>query len=159
MTIIKQFPASKKDVATATAGTRLDQLQGTGERILIVDDEAQQRDIARKMLSLLGYRVREAASGEEAVSYLEKKTVDLVILDMLMPPGINGCETYEQIIRIHPGQPALIASGFSENSDVEKARKLGAGCYIRKPYTIEQLGTAVLDTLSSARRPAPEKAP
>ena len=151
------FPASEKGVAAATAGARIDQLQGTGERILIVDDEAQQRDIARKMLSLLGYRVREAASGEEAVSYLEKKAVDLVILDMLMPPGINGCETYEQIIRIHPGQPALIASGFSENSDVERAQKLGAGCYIRKPYTIEQLGTAVLETLNSARTSASEK--
>jgi nitrogen-specific signal transduction histidine kinase len=141
------FPVTREKLSTSSNGINLGKLQGHGELILVVDDEKQQRDIAAKMLSLLGYRVETATSGEEAVAFVGRKKVDLVILDMIMEPGINGRQTYEQISRIRPKQRALIASGFSENIEVEKAQKLGAGSYIRKPYTIEQLGVAVQKNL------------
>lgn len=120
-----------------------DAIQGHGETILVVDDEKQMRDIAARLLEYLGYEVAVAASGEEAVAYLKTNRVDLLILDMLMEPGMNGRETYEQALANNPGQRAIIVSGFSESSDVLRAKALGAGQFIRKPYTIEILGQAV----------------
>ena len=88
-------------------------------------------------------------SGEAAVAFLEKNSVDLVILDMIMDPGINGQETYRRIIKTHPGQKAIIVSGYSETDDVKKAQALGAGQYIKKPLTIEKIGLAVKEALGS----------
>ena len=87
------------------------------------------------------------SSGEEAVEYLKEHTIELIFLDMIMDPGINGRETYEQIIKIHPNQKAIIASGFAETDDVKEAQKLGAGQYIKKPLTLEKIGIAVRDEL------------
>ncbi|MDJ0886504.1 MAG: response regulator [Desulfobacterales bacterium] len=113
------------------------------ETILVVDDVADQRDIARRMLGKLGYTVVTAASGEEAVAYLSTNKVDLVVLDMIMPPGIDGLETYRRIVTHHPGQKAVVASGFSENERVSALQELGAGEYLRKPYSLEKIGLAV----------------
>ncbi len=113
------------------------------ETILVVDDVADQRDIAGRMLGKLGYTVVTAASGEEAVAYLSTNKVDLVVLDMIMPPGIDGLETYRRIVTHHPGQKAVVASGFSENERVSALQELGAGEYLRKPYSLEKIGLAV----------------
>ncbi len=74
-------------------------------------------------------------------------TVDLILLDIIMDPGISGRETYERIIKIHPNQKAVIASGFAETDDVKEAQRLGAGQYIKKPLTLEKMGIAVRDEL------------
>jgi CheY-like chemotaxis protein len=95
------------------------------------------------MLDTLGYKAVAVGSGEEAVEYLKGHTVDLILLDMIMDPGINGCEAYKRIIAIHPDQKTVIISGFAESDDVKKAQKLGAGRYIRKPVTLDKLGLAV----------------
>lgn len=116
---------------------------GNGERVLVVDDSAEQHEIAESMLTKLGYTVTSVVSGEMAVEYLADHQVDLVLLDMIMPPGIDGLETYRRIIKMHPGQKAVIASGYSETDRVREAQRLGAGAYIRKPYHIEKLGLAV----------------
>ena len=60
---------------------------------------------------------------------------------------MNGRETYERIINLHPNQKAIIASGFSETEDVKASQELGAGQYIKKPYTLEKIGVAVMDEL------------
>jgi len=67
-----------------------------------------------------------------AVEYIKKNKADLLVFDMTMDPGIDGLETYKQIITINPDQKALIASGFSETEKVKEAQKLGAGEYIKK---------------------------
>ncbi len=121
--------------------------EGSGT-ILVVDDEDQQRDIASRILTLLGYTVESVASGEEAVARCQLAAFDLILLDMLMDPGINGLETYKQIIQFSPSQKAIIASGFSESSHVGNAKTLGVGAFIKKPYSIEQLGLAVKNELS-----------
>lgn len=95
------------------------------------------------MLTKLGYDVTTVSDGESAVAYLKKNTAALVILDMIMAPGIDGLETYKRILKIHPHHKALITSGFSETTRVREALALGAGKYIKKPYTIETLGTAI----------------
>jgi two-component system cell cycle sensor histidine kinase/response regulator CckA len=66
---------------------------------------------------------------------------------MIMDPGINGRETYERILENNPNQKAIIASGFAETNDVKKAQQLGAGKYIRKPFTLENLGIVVKEEL------------
>lgn len=66
---------------------------------------------------------------------------------MIMEPGINDLQTYEQIVVLHPQQKALITSGFSESFEVKKAQNVGAGRYIRKPYSIEKLGAAIQEEL------------
>lgn len=117
------------------------------EKILVIDDEELQREIAEKILTGLGYHVTTVSSGEKALEYLKSNTVDLIVLDMIMTPGINGYATYKQIVEIYPSQKAVIASGFSKSAEVEKAQLLGAGKYISKPYTIDNLARAVRDEL------------
>jgi DNA-binding NtrC family response regulator len=126
----------------------IESLTGNGESVLIIDDVMRQRDIATRMLVKLGYSVIAVSSGEEAVDYLEKETVDTLVLDMIMDPGIDGLETYKRIIELHPGQKAIIASGYSETYLVKEAQKLGAGRYVKKPYTFEKIGTAIRDELA-----------
>ena len=143
------FPASRELVDDGKEQITLQDLQGKGQTVLVVDDEATQRDIATSLLTKLGYQPSSVSSGEEAVSYLKTHKVDLLVLDMIMDPGMNGRKTYEQIISLHPGQKAIIASGFSETDEVKKAHNLGAGIFIKKPYTINQLGKAVKQELEA----------
>jgi len=99
------------------------------------------------MLDTLGYKTNIVSSGEEAVEYLKENIVDLILLDIIMDPGINGRETYERLIKIHPDQKAIIVSGFAVTEDVKAAQKLGAGKYIKKPVTLEKIGLAIKEEL------------
>ncbi len=140
------FPAADTDIAEQIP-SRKASIKGNGQKILIVDDESHLLDIAGAMLKHLGYDVTCMNSGEKAVEHLKSRQADLVILDMLMEPGLNGRQTYEQIIKIHPGQKAIIVSGFSENEEVQAALRSGAGGFIKKPYSMEELGLAVRKVL------------
>ena len=117
------------------------------KRILVVDDEIQQQDIAARILTTLGYTVSTVSSGEAAIEFLQKNTADLLILDMIMSPGMDGRETYEKILEMQPRQKAIIVSGFSQSVDVKAALKLGAGSFVSKPYTMERLGSTVHNEL------------
>jgi DNA-binding NtrC family response regulator len=66
---------------------------------------------------------------------------------MIMEPGMSGKETYEHIIKMHPGQKAIIASGFAETDDVKETQRLGAGTFIKKPVNMEKLGMTVREEL------------
>lgn len=122
-------------------------IRGSGS-ILVVDDEGLQREIAGNILAELGYDVFLVSSGEAAIKYLEKQVVDLVLLDMLMPPGINGRITYEGIHSRNPAQKVLLTSGFSQSGDIDATLAMGAGSFLKKPYTFQQLGEAVRDELA-----------
>jgi signal transduction histidine kinase/CheY-like chemotaxis protein len=137
------FPATRKELARDKSQLAIEDYMGKEKSILIVDDIIEQREIASSMLEQLGYPVTSVSSGEEAIEYLKSRSADLIILDMIMDPGIDGLETYRRILELHPGQRAIIASGFSETERVKEAQKLGAGEYIKKPYTLEQIGLAV----------------
>ncbi len=142
------FPATSETFPAPDNQAYDTDLQGKGEIILVVDDEPQQRDLASSMLTILNYKATCRDSGENALAYLQGHHVDLVLLDMLMAPGMNGCQTYEQMISINPGQKAVIISGFSESDDVKAALAMGAGKFIKKPYSINQLGRAIKETLA-----------
>jgi signal transduction histidine kinase len=136
------FPATRQEVSAKEPLFTLEDCRGT-ESVLVVDDSPEQRNIASMMLRKLGYTVLAVASGEAAVEYLQDKKVDILVLDMIMAPGIDGCETYSRIVKDHPGQKAIIASGYSESERVTEAQRLGAGEYIKKPYTLDRVARAL----------------
>ncbi len=135
--------ASREAVDHQPTQDAIDSFMGRGETVLVVDDMPEQLEIASKMLQKLGYRVVTARSGEAAVAYLASRPADIVVLDMIMAPGMDGLDTYRKILSIRPGQKAVLASGFSETNRVHQAQTLGAGPYVKKPYLIEKIGMAV----------------
>jgi PAS domain S-box-containing protein len=141
------FPVSREDSAKIKSKFSLDSLMGKGESILVIDDVIEQRQIASGMLEALGYATASVSSGEDAVEYVKNNPVDLLVLDMIMDPGMDGLDTYEKIIELRPGQKAILASGFSDTHRVKEAQKLGAGSYVKKPYTMEKIGIAVKSEL------------
>ena len=110
---------------------------------MVIDDVLEQREIAINMLTKLGYHVSSADSGEIALGLIKDNPVELVILDMIMPNGMDGLDTYRNIMTLFPGQKAIVASGFSESDRVKELKKLGVSTYVQKPYTLEKIGVAV----------------
>ncbi|WP_136806769.1 PAS domain S-box protein [Desulfosediminicola flagellatus] len=141
------LPVTREKIVSENIHVKISELQGRGESILIVDDVKEQRDIATIILEELNYSVSSVKSGEEAVEYVKNNTVDLLVLDMIMDPGIDGLETFRRVLEIHPKQKAIIVSGFSESDRVKAVQSLGAGVYVKKPYVIEKLGVAVKEEL------------
>ncbi len=137
------FPVTRKGLAKDKSLVTIQDYMGRGESILVVDDAEEQREIASGILKKLDYTVTSVSSGEEAVEYLKENSADLLVLDMIMDPGIDGYETYRRILKIHPKQKAIIVSGFSETDRVREAQRLGAGAYVKKPYLLEKIGLAV----------------
>ena len=137
------FPATRDQLLNDRKNEEFSDLAGNGQFVLVVDDMPDQREIATDILNRLGYRSKAVASGEEAVEFLRRNPADLVILDMIMDPGIDGCETFRRIRAIRPQQKAIIASGYSETELVRKAQALGAGGYIKKPYILTAFGAAI----------------
>ncbi len=142
-TFVLYFPVSRNDLILSDASLEIADWSGNGESILVVDDISDQRDIACTILRNLGYRVDTVASGEKAIGYLRDNPVDLLVLDMIMDPGMDGLETYRKILEFRPGQKALIVSGYSETDRVREAQRLGAGAYVKKPYLLRTIGLAV----------------
>jgi len=141
------FPITRDEVEDRASVVPINDLKGDGESILVVDDVESQREISCRMLDTLGYKTFAVSNGVAAIEYLKEHKADLIRLDMIMDPGINGRETYEGIIKIHPKQKAVIVSGFAETDEVKKTQKLGAGQYIKKPLTLERVGLAIKEEL------------
>ena len=141
------LPASRQMPSGQRETVSVGEFMGKGEIILVVDDEAAQREIAGGMLSRIGYRPEVAAGGEAALAYLKEHSVDLLLLDMMMPPGINGRETYQRAVAMVPGLKAVLASGYAETAEVRAAQRLGAGKYLKKPYGLADLARAVREEL------------
>ncbi len=137
------LPATDREAFISDAPIDLESIRGKGETVLIVDDIAEQRELAKRMLTYLGYEATVAASGEQAVTAIRDRSFDLLLLDMIMEPGMDGLDTYRKILELRPGQKALIASGYSETDRVKGAQRLGAGTYLKKPYTVETVAVAV----------------
>ncbi len=145
------FPAVRQPLPDKeSVPVSIDRFMGKGESILIVDDIEEQRAIASEMLDMLGYTVQSVASGAEAVRYMQDHHADLLVLDMIMESGMDGLDTYREILRQKPGQRAIITSGFAETERVKEAIRLGAKTYIKKPYLLETIGKAVWNELNSA---------
>jgi signal transduction histidine kinase/ActR/RegA family two-component response regulator/HAMP domain-containing protein len=147
------FPVTRQAAERTVTAACPEDYYGKGETVLVIDDVEEQRQIASTLLTRLNYHVIAVESGEAATAYLNDHKADILVLDMIMDPGIDGLETYRRIIRIHPGQKCIIASGYAENERVKEAQRLGAGPYIRKPYTMEKIGLALRAELDPPPRP------
>jgi PAS domain S-box-containing protein len=141
------FPATRENLSIVPESVDIALYKGNGERVLVVDDDDAQRTIAIQILDLLNYSGHAVGSGEEALEYLSRDKADLVILDMVMAAGMNGCETYRKILELHPQQKAIITSGYSESSDVQQALALGARRFVKKPYLVGWIAVVIQDTL------------
>ena len=137
------FPVTREEISGKEKALLIEEYMGNGESILVVDDLEEQREIASRILNKLGYSVTSVSSGEEAIDYMNDNSADLLVLDMIMDPGIDGLETYKRIIDLYPNQKAIIASGFSATDRVKEVQKIGAGAYVKKPYTLEKIGIVV----------------
>ena len=141
------LPASHQALPERVASPSFDAIQGQGQSVLVVDDVEVQRIIACGILRKLGYAATAVASGEEALSCLQDRAVDLLVIDMIMEPGMNGLDTFKAVRKIWPHQKAIIASGFAETDDVTAAMQLGLSAYVLKPYSIEQFAQAIKEAL------------
>lgn len=141
------FPVTEDEVQQPSEDPDIQSLAGDSQAVLVVDDIEEQRKIASTILERLNYQVRTVAGGVEAVEFLQKQPVDVVLLDMIMDPGINGLETSKRIFAVNPDAVIIIASGYAESEMVKEALELGAKQYLKKPYSIEALGQALRDCL------------
>ncbi len=146
------FPATRLEIRKDQKPLPMSAYMGNGEKVLVVDDIKEQREIASRLLETLGYDAASVSSGEKAVEYTRDNPVDLILLDMIMDPGIDGLDTYRQIARHTPGQKAIITSGFSGTRRVKAAQKLGAGRYVKKPYTLVTIGQAIKEALGHRKQ-------
>lgn len=141
------LPATAEKMDIVDGPVCFKSLKGVGESILLIDDQPEQNEIMERLLGNLGYKIYSVSSGEEGFEFLKTKPVDLVLLDMILGEGINGCETYEKILQINPQQKAIIVSGYSKGNDVVKARRLGVSHFLEKPVTLPVIGQAVKEAL------------
>ncbi len=141
------FPIARQDTEKYKAVVLEEDYSGNGESVLVVDDVEDQRNIASAILKRIGYKVTSVSSGEEAIEYVKDNYVDIIVLDMIMEPGIDGYETYKKISLINPGQKAILASGYSDSEQIKKTLALGVGQLVTKPYTIDRIGKAIKEEL------------
>jgi CheY-like chemotaxis protein len=142
------FPVTREGTKSSTTVLSIKDYMGNGQKILVVDDIKAQRELACMMLDKLGYNSMAVSSGEEAVAYLKNNSADLILLDMIMDPGMDGLLTYQKVLDFNPNQKAIIASGFSESEKIHEALRIGVGAYLKKPYSMEELGAAVKAEIS-----------
>ena len=121
----------------------ISELKGKGENILFVDDVKEQRAIGKKVLTDFRYNPVCLESGEKAIEYCRTEKPDLLIVDMIMEPGMNGYETLKALRKIHPDLKAIVISGYSETDQVRSALDLGGAIFLKKPYAVEDFAAAI----------------
>lgn len=144
------FPSSEAELSKEEESlTPKSIYQGQGESILVVDDVSDQRSILNAILNRLGYQPQAVSSGYEALAFIQRQPMDLIVLDMIMDPGMDGLDTYRAILQVRPKQKAIIASGYAENERIKQALALGAANCIKKPYSFEEIGMVIRTALNT----------
>ena len=136
------LPASEK-IVPADKESTVAIMKGTGT-ILLIDDEDMILDIGDELLRELGYTVLIARSGAEAIGIYKQNhpTVDLVIMDMIMP-GMGGGEAFDRLKEINPEAKVLLSSGYSINGQATKILQRGCDGFIQKPFNMKQLSEKI----------------
>lgn len=137
------IPSIQEEIISKEIDQNNDIILGNNESILLVDDIKDQRDLGEKTLSRLNYSIVTSNSGEDAIDFVKENKVDLILLDMIMEPGIDGLETLKRIFSINPEQKIIIVSGYHKTEKVKEALNNGAIGIIRKPYSIYKLSDAM----------------
>ncbi len=111
-------------------------------RILIVDDAGPVVVLCVNVLQALGYAVKGASRGEQAVEIMRKEPFDLMVLDYKMP-GMSGFEVYEQARRLYPNMSVILVTGHGTPEILNEANRLGFKAILLKPFTSDELRSAV----------------
>ncbi|MFN8608500.1 MAG: response regulator [Vulcanimicrobiota bacterium] len=122
--------------------------------LLLVDDDAEVLEVLGDALSAFGYQVTPCNSGLAAVEAAQAHSYDLVVADVRMP-GMDGLAAVEKARSFSPQMRSIMISGFAAEADSIRAVRLGVGDYLRKPFKLEELLTAVarqLELCQSERR-------
>jgi DNA-binding response OmpR family regulator len=119
-------------------------------RILIVDDEANQRRSLAIGLRMEGYEVVEAEDGEAALAKLDDQTVDLAIVDLMMP-GINGLDLARRIRFRHPDIRIVLTSAYHLSERQVERAGVGAVGFVPKPCEMSELAVFLRDKLADPR--------
>jgi len=130
--------------------------------ILVVDDEASQRELLGGFVVSLGFRAAEASSAEEALDMIHRSPPDMVLLDVRMP-GMSGIEALGEIRKTAGDLPVLLVTAHADLRQAVSAVKSGADDYLAKPVDLDELEAAISDAIGPAageraagRRATPE---
>ncbi len=117
---------------------------GSKKTILVVDDEPANMDVTKEILEILGFNVKTAANGNEAIAVYQEygEEITLVILDMIMP-GMGGGETFDRLKLINPDVRVLLSSGYSLEGQAKDILNRGCLGFIQKPYKIDELSNKI----------------
>ena len=152
-TISVYLPATVETQDTAPAPEKVRGQTRKG-KILIMDDEAMVRDVARAMITTLRHEVECAKNGEETVmKYLQAQQqgapFDIVILDLTIRGGMGGVETIKKLLEIDPQVKAVVSSGYADDSVVADYQSYGFCATLGKPYTMKALSNTLETLLAS----------
>ena len=138
------LPAKKASVTPRKNHKSLKKIINGKGIILLVDDEKGVIEVCSEMLESLGYDVKTAFSGTEAlrIMHSDGKNIDLVILDMVMPE-MSGKEAFENIRRIHPDVKVLVSSGHNKEKEIKQMMKNGCQDFIFKPFDVAMLSEKI----------------
>jgi PAS domain S-box-containing protein len=142
------LPAAGEPLTTASQPPTTKRLKGSGERILLVEDEESVRDVTSRLLERLGYRVLEASSGEEALRLAEasREKIELLITDLVMP-GINGRQLADTLRIRDPRLKVLFQSGYTADAVVHHGIVDAERTFLQKPFKLEALDKKVREIL------------
>jgi len=144
------FPRIKNDIDHKTFQTnQTDQYRGN-ETILIVDDEESIRETCSVFLNSLGYEVDTCTNGEDGLMKFKKNVekYDLVITDLAMP-GITGNKLVEELVKLRPGLPIILWTGYSGDVTELKAKDLGIRKMVQKPVSNNELIVLLREILNN----------
>ena len=113
------------------------------EKILIADDDPLVTDMMSRLLGRLGYQVVSVDSGEKAVEYMQKNGADLILLDAIMGPGMDGLEACRRIRQFRPFQRVIMISGHASPERVAAIRSQGVEHYLIKPVPLLTLAQSI----------------
>jgi len=140
----------KRDPAhTEQPETKASVAEGRGEAVLLVEDEERLRDAGRQILSGLGYQVRTAAHGREALALLDDIGPDVVVTDIVMPT-MGGKELMREISLRAPSVPVLAITGYTMKEEMEQLKELGFDDVLQKPFDARALAQAVRRALAKS---------
>ncbi|MCG6929952.1 MAG: response regulator [Desulfofustis sp.] len=140
------LPATQEGVTQGSGSGRA--VGGSGETILLVDDETEQNETMQNMLNNIGYKTFAVNNSDEALGFLRSCRIDLVILDMVMENDMSGCQLYEKMLAINPEQKAIVISGYSGDQERTRAQELGIVHFLEKPATLPEVSRVIRQVLS-----------
>ena len=116
-------------------------------RVLVVDDEDALRMVLSSELSSSGYEVATASDGDEAITVIQNKRFDLVLLDIKMPK-VDGFEVLKFVKKNFPAMKVIMLTGFADLKNAIESKKHGAEDFVSKPYDLVDLLTTIERVLS-----------